>query len=116
MTTPIERDELRNRLDSDAETVLLEALPERYYQEGHLPGARQVPHEPAALTALAPRLLPDRDAFIVVYCASERCNNSQVAASTLVSLGYRQVHKYIEGKQGWTDAGFPLERDQVRER
>ena len=54
-------------------------------------------------------VLPDKDAFVVVYCANTPCQNSVVASRRLVELGYTNVHEYVEGKQDWIEAGLPVE-------
>ena len=81
MPRVITLDELRARLEGDDPVTLVEALPPMYYEAEHLPGAINVPHD--EVDALAPALLPDRDAAIVVYCASGPCQNSGIAAVTL---------------------------------
>ena len=68
MAPTITLDELRAELDSGREPVLVEALGPLSYEEAHLPGAINVPHD--RVEELAPALLPDRDAAIVVYCAN----------------------------------------------
>lgn len=88
--------------------MLVEALPEPYYRKAHLPGAISIPAE--RVPELAPRLLPDLDAEIVVYCANLACPSSEVAARALVELGYRHVREYAEGKQDWIAAGLPTEQ------
>jgi rhodanese-related sulfurtransferase len=62
--------------------------------------------------ALAPGLLPDKAAEIVVYCASATCQNSHIAAKVLAQLGYANVAVYAGGKQDWQEAGLPLERGE----
>src|SRR4029450_48210 len=79
-------DRLRARLESGDPVTLVEALPPMYYEREHLPGAIKIPHD--EVDALAPELLPDRDAEIVVYCASGPCQNSGSAARPLAALGY----------------------------
>ena len=103
----ISREELKSKIDQGDGVMLLEALPEKYYTAGHLPGARLFPHDQAEL--LAPRLLTDKTATIIVYCASATCRNSHIAAETLERLGYRNVLVYPGGKQDWKVAGLPLE-------
>lgn len=98
--------ELRTRIQQGA-PVLLEALPEPSYRQGHLPGARLFPHD--QVRAIADRVVPEKAAEIVVYCANTRCQNSHVAAATLASLGYANVRVFAGGKQEWQDAGLPLE-------
>ena len=107
--TSISRDALRDLLASERQPVLLEALGERYWRDGHLPGAVQFPHEPALVRAAAASI-PDRDRTVVVYCASETCRNSHVAAAVLADLGYEDVRVYPGGKADWTAAGLPIER------
>lgn len=106
----ITRDLLKQRLDQGQPTTLVEALPERYFQQGHLPGAINIPH--TEIRTQAASQLPNKDDFIVVYCANTPCANSRQAAVTLHQLGYTQVHEYVEGKQDWQEAGLPLEVGQ----
>ena len=89
-------------------TVLVEALPRKYYADSHLPGARHLPHD--QVEALASRILPNKDAEIIVYCANVQCQNSHIAAHALTKLGYHHVAVYAEGKQDWIEAGLPVER------
>jgi rhodanese-related sulfurtransferase len=62
----IGRDELRAKIDGGDPVVLLEVLFPRYYRHSHLPGALNLP--PGKATEMAPDLLPDKKAEIVLYC------------------------------------------------
>lgn len=104
----VTRDELKALLDQGANFELLEALPEKYYRQGHLPGARCFPHD--ATETLARSLLTNPQAQIVVYCASATCRNSEQAAQALRAMGYADVRVYAGGKADWLAAGLPLER------
>ena len=106
MPRTITRDELRSAIDA-GEVVVVETLGPQYYEDAHLPGAINIPH--TEVRALAPSLLPDKDAAIVTYCSNTACQNSEIAARQLESLGYTNVRKYAEGKQDWTEAGLPVE-------
>ncbi|HZO29115.1 MAG TPA: rhodanese-like domain-containing protein [Chloroflexota bacterium] len=108
MVSRISRDELRALIDRSAPFVLLEALPPIYFEDAHLPGAQNMPHD--QVDALAPVLIPDRSTEVVVYCANEPCPNSGIAARRLVALGYANVREYAEGKEDWVAAGLPVER------
>jgi rhodanese-related sulfurtransferase len=110
MTNTIRRDDVKAALDRHEPVTLVEALPEKYYRDGHLPGAINIPHD--QVDALAPRLLPDKVRRIVTYCANAPCQNSRVAAERLIALGYTNVFEYVEGKQDWTEAGLSLEKSQ----
>ena len=101
----IDRNTLQQRL---GRVTLVEALPEKYYRDGHLPGAKHLPHD--QVRQLAPALLAHKDAAIVVYCASATCQNSHIAARVLEQLGYADVAVYAGGKQDWQEAGLALEK------
>jgi rhodanese-related sulfurtransferase len=109
MRPRITRDELRRRLDAGIPTVLLEALPAKYYLDGHIPGAVQLNHE--NVRSEAPKLVPNKNATVVVYCASATCRNSDIAATQFEALGYSDVRVYAEGKKDWLEAGFPVARE-----
>jgi rhodanese-related sulfurtransferase len=104
----ISRNELKSKLDHGESITLLETLPEEYYHRGHLPGARPFPHDQAS--KLATRMLPKKDAPVVLYCWSSICTRSYKAAEILEALGYTNVSVYIEGKADWRTAGLPFER------
>jgi len=106
----IHRDDIHAHLRAGTTMHLVEALPEKYYRDGHLPGAMQLNHD--EVREQAETRLPTKDAFIVVYCANTACQNSRKAAQALASLGYTNVAEYEEGKQDWVEAGLPIEKDQ----
>ena len=107
MVQRITREELTAKLDRGDQVILVEALPAKYYEDKHLPGAINIPHD--EVEALAPKLLPDRSAEVAVYCASGPCKNSEIAAQRLADLGYTNVRDYHEGKADWIEAGLPVE-------
>jgi len=102
----ISTEELRDKLIMGEAITLIEALPEKYWKDSHLPGALQIDYK--EVTEKAYNLLPDKEAEIIVYCASTQCQNSFLAASTLEDLGYTNVQEYTGGKQHWLEAGLPL--------
>ena len=65
----IGRDELRAKIDGGDPFVLLEELAPQYYRHSHLPGALNLP--PGKVGEMAPDLLPDKEAEIVLYCWDE---------------------------------------------
>ena len=106
MTALISRDALKAAIDAGTVTVV-DALGGEYYAKQHLPGA--VPLAPGDVDALAPAVLPDRDADIVTYCTGPSCPNSGQVADRLTALGYAHVRKYREGIEDWAAAGLPTE-------
>ena len=107
MATAISRRDLQAKLGSGGPPVLVEALGPDYFSDAHLPGAINIP--PDQVDQLAPRLLTDLDAEIVVYC-SGTCQNSEATASRLEELGHRRVFVYREGKEDWIEHSLPVER------
>jgi len=87
--------------------VLIEALGAAYYADAHLPGALNIPAD--QVDRLAPDLLPDLRADIVVYC-SGTCASSAIAADRLTALGYERVRVFAGGKEEWVEHGLPVER------
>jgi rhodanese-related sulfurtransferase len=112
MVEKITREDLKAKLGNGAQVTVVEALPKTYYLERHLPGAMNLPHD--RVDVLAPVLLPDKGAEIVVYCASAPCKNSGIAAARLAELGYTKVRDYHEGKADWVAAGLPTETGAPR--
>ena len=68
MVGTISRDKLREKLDRGDDFVLVETLGEENYRHSHLPRAINIP--PDRIEELAPAMIPDMSAEIVVYCAS----------------------------------------------
>lgn len=106
MNETISREEIKRKLDANEPMILVEALPKPYFDAEHLPGAINIPHD--EVRELAPRLLPDKDALIAVYCASTDCRNSELASKVLRQMGYTDVREYVEGKQDWIEAELPV--------
>ncbi len=106
MTQTISRDEVRAELDAGTIT-LIDALPESYYTQQHLPGALNLVADD--VEARAASLLPDKTTAVVTYCSNPACANSTQVATKLENLGYTNVRKYADGIQDWTEAGLPTE-------
>lgn len=68
MTATISREDLQAKIARGDDFKLVETLPTPGYEHAHLPGAVNLP--PDRLRELAPSLLPDKHAEIVVYCSS----------------------------------------------
>ncbi|MEX1214442.1 rhodanese-like domain-containing protein [Saccharospirillum sp.] len=87
--------------------ILVDTLPADTFAKGHLPSAINIVSDD--ILDEAPRQLPDNQATLVVYCASENCKRAGRAAERLASLGYTEVYHYVGGKRAWQTAGFSLE-------
>ena len=111
-TKEITREELKAKLERGEQVTLVETLGPKYYEDAHLPGAINIPH--TEVDELAPTMLPDKSAEVVVYCSNRACENSPRAAKRLDALGYENVYDYEEGKQDWIEAGLPTESGAAR--
>ena len=107
MTNTITREQVKEKLDTNEPVTIIEALPQKYFDAEHLPGSINIPHE--EMRARAPEMLPDKAASIIVYCASTDCRNSKIAADMLQQMGYTNAFEYVEGKQHWLEADYPVE-------
>lgn len=68
MVNTISRDELKAKIDRKDDFILVETLAPMAYAHAHLPGAINLP--PDQVKDSAAKVLPDKSADIVVYCAS----------------------------------------------
>ncbi|MHB8411579.1 MAG: rhodanese-like domain-containing protein [Candidatus Acidiferrales bacterium] len=68
MGATISREDLKGKINRHDKFILIETLAPEAYAQAHLPGAVNAPV--SQLQELAPKLVPAKDAEIVVYCAS----------------------------------------------
>ena len=107
MVTPVTREELLRKMRREDPIALVEALGSDYFADAHLPGAMNIP--PDQVDRLAPHLLPDTAAEVIVYC-SGTCENATIVARRLDDLGYEHVGVYGGGKADWIEHSLPVER------
>ncbi len=86
--------------------VLLDVRSPTLFEQGHIPGALNLPH--GKITATKMREYPISTLF-VTYCAGPHCNGAARASARLARLGYA-VKLMAGGITGWKDDGFELER------
>lgn len=79
----------RDLLASDKGALLLDVRTREEFLEVRIPGSVLLPFD-AIDAASAARVVGPKDRQVVVYCRTGR--RSAVAASTLASLGYRNVY------------------------
>lgn len=90
---------------SASNVFVLDVRTPEYFQQGHLPGAVNIP-----LADLAGKLntLP-KDKVIVTYCANLTCALAPKAALQLAEKGF-QVMELFGGIATWQEKGFPIEK------
>ena len=106
MATNITREQLVEKIKRRDDFVLVEALSQRHYESSHLPGAINLPYE---FVDEAEKVLPDKNAEVIVYCMNPECVASTEEVRELEEMGYTRVLHYAAGKQDWLRACLPVE-------
>jgi phage shock protein E len=101
----IDASELAERISAGSAPLILDVRTPAEFAAGHLPGARNLPHD-----ALAGRLgelgiAPSTE--IVVHCHSG--SRAAAAERVLRDAGYTSVRDLEGHWQGWREAGLPTE-------
>ena len=81
--------------------LLLDARSPHAFEQGHIPGARNVPHADIAKTDFDP------DVPVVTYCWGPGCNGATRAALALAEKGI-PVREMLGGVEYWVREGFSL--------
>ncbi len=80
------------------------------YEEGHIPGAVLLDYYEFGrhMEEVIP-LLDFEEAF-VIYCAGPLCEDSEMLARELFTLGYKKILVFRGGMEEWEEAGLPFEK------
>lgn len=82
---------------------LVDALPEKYYEEKHIKGAVNIPHNKRMKRSVVEKLIgKNKNVPIIVYCYSKTCNAAEKVADALGKLGYHNTLHYVDGISKWT--------------
>ncbi|HNX76495.1 MAG TPA: rhodanese-like domain-containing protein [Candidatus Rifleibacterium sp.] len=97
---------LKALIGSGQPITILDARSGKFDDGKRLPGALSLNSEskPEEIA----KLLPNKDALVVTYCANLKCPASHNLYTHLKSLGYSNLIEYPEGIQGWVEAGNPV--------
>jgi molybdopterin/thiamine biosynthesis adenylyltransferase/rhodanese-related sulfurtransferase len=100
-------DEAKARFDARGSrpVTFLDVREKEEFRAGYIPGAVHIAR--AYLEQQFEQKLPDRNAEILVYCASG--NRSLFATKTLQELGYTNVVNVNPGYVRWKDLRYPVE-------
>ena len=102
-------DDLKAHLTENPETVLVDLLSPEHFAGRHIPGAQNAcVFQVSFLDDLAVAA-PDKQVPIVVYGASIRCRDAEMALEKLDRAGYENVSFLEGGLEAWRAAGYDLE-------
>ena len=106
MYQTIDHTTLKRKLDTNRDLHLVEVLSEKEFNRLHIPGAEHINFNKIGKAA---KERFSQDDEIVVYCADTECKASPMAAEKFDTFGFTHVYDFVEGKKGWSDAGYPME-------
>lgn len=98
-------DETRDAMKSGEDITLLDVREPVEWEEAHITEAKLIPR--GLLEYMAAEELPDKDARIVIHCATG--GRSALAAKTLKEMGYENVANMQGGITAWKERGYEVE-------
>ena len=105
---PMTKEAVRDKM-KDANTMVLDVLPENDYAKLHIKGSESLPLGLSGddfVQAVEKRY--GKNKFFITYCASLTCNAGPDAAKALQGKGFK-ANDYPGGIKEWSEAGFPTE-------
>lgn len=91
-------------------TIILDARSPEEFQQGHIPGAKNLPYyefsdkAPSVLQGIA------FDQEIITYCEGLECSNAEDLAFLLKENGYTKVKVFEGGWEEWTAHQMPIKK------
>lgn len=98
------------RLFIEKEAVFLDARSPKYYEKGHLAGARSLPLETVETTAFEVLADVPQDAVLITYCDGKNCILAKRLAATLREMGFQNIRVLANGWTRWVKMGLPTEK------
>ena len=95
------------RVQQKRGSVFIDLRPRSWYDEGHVPGAINLPYPNFNANSLDSAV--GKEQAIVFYCFGIHCDYSNTASSKAVAWGYQEVYYYMKGYPAWLEAGYPVE-------
>jgi rhodanese-related sulfurtransferase len=108
-TAAVGLDQFRSALAGKT-TLIFDARPSSFYEEGHVPGAFNLARDNFAhdYRQLNSVLKGAQEKPIIVYCGGGDCHDSRLVANALVTLGYDDVSVFTGGWQVWSAGNLPV--------
>ncbi|MBN2731646.1 MAG: hypothetical protein JXR26_04360 [Balneolaceae bacterium] len=100
----ISADEVKEKLDEEANFKLLDVREREEWEKSHIAGAEHL--SKGIIERDIEDEVPDHDEELVLYCGGGY--RSALAADNLQKMGYRNVKSLKGGFRTWTEAGLPI--------
>jgi rhodanese-related sulfurtransferase len=96
--------------------LVIDARAATFYQQGHVPGALNLPRDTFGLaySVLRVQLEGHKRDRVVVYCSDADCPDADLVGGALASLGFAHVLVYRPGWEEWTRTGLAQEASRHR--
>jgi len=94
-------EELKNKMDSEHQFILIDVRTEKEYLAGHIENAIWLPR--GFLEFKIQKIIGDPETEIIVYC--KRGSRSALSAYTLMEMGYKNVLNLEGGFEEWVNKG-----------
>lgn len=98
-------EEVHGALDRGEDFIVVDVREPEEWAAGHVPGAKHIPR--GFLEYRAADELPDKDARIIVHCASG--GRGALSAKSLKEMDYTNVANIEGGMNAWRGEGYEVE-------
>lgn len=95
--------ELNKKMQEREDIVIIDVLPQKYFQKQHIPTALNIPEQNATQTITD---LFNKKRELILYCYDKDCLKSEHVAQTLKQKGYN-VKDLEQGIEGWKKENLP---------
>jgi rhodanese-related sulfurtransferase len=99
--------EVKRRMGSGEEFLLVDVREDHEWARGHLPGAVHMGR--GIIERDIETYMPNTGAKMILYCGGGF--RSALVADNLQKMGYTNVESMDGGWRGWNEAGLPTEKD-----
>jgi rhodanese-related sulfurtransferase len=97
-------DKVKKMIDDKEKIIILDVRDKDEFETGYIPGAINLSR--GMLEFKINTLIPDKNAFIVVYCGVDL--RGPLATRTLNEMGYTKAMNINGGLRAWKAAGYPI--------
>lgn len=98
----------------EEKAVLVDVLVPEHFERRHIPGAVNACVYEVGFLALMQKIIPDKNAAVLLYGAGPGSLDCLAAAEKLERVGYAHVYYFPGGLEEWREEGYPLEGSAVR--